>query len=572
MKLIFVLAAALSTACAASVQPKEYPDYTHSSGIALDSLDARNPQVVENLGVVCRVWGYVKYHHPAFDTPVLDADCELFGLLPRVAKAAPGERNAALYDWVRGLGPFTTDRAELDEALKELQCVETADLSWTRDTTQLGTPLSELLQELRYAQREKNRYTDFTPTGNFSMEGESTLGSLDDCGYRLLHLFRFWNVIEYFSPNRNLTDTPWSEIPEKYIPLFIPAPSTGYPETCQLRAELCDSHAAAVQYNMYGYKSIPAEVRNADDRVFVTADGPLRKGDEILSIDGRDWKRTHDGLTRFEAASNDENRNYMTARCMLLSHRDTAVVELVRNGRRLTERIATRSIADWNPYDTERMRDTAGMRLIDDGVGYMTGVHYTAAGRARIMERFRDTKALVVDLRCYPREFMVFDFIGRYFLPRTVQHVTWLVPTGALPGVFYRLPATLPANPDNLIVQENPDCYKGRVVVLVDSSTQSQAEYTAMTFQATSRCTVVGTQTAGADGNVTALRMPGGDSGWFSGLGVYYPDGTNAQRTGVTIDVPVHATVEGLRAGRDEILEKALEIFRTGEYDPAKKE
>lgn len=234
MKLIFVLAAALSTACAASVQPKEYPDYTRSSGIALDSLDARNPQVVENLGLVCRVWGYVKYHHPAFDTPVLDADCELFGLLPRVAKAAPGERNAALYDWVRGLGPFTTDRAELDEALKELQCVETANLSWTRDTTQLGTPLSELLQELRYAKREKNRYTDFTPTGNFSMEGESTLGSLDDCGYRLLHLFRFWNVIEYFSPNRNLTDTPWSEIPEKYIPLFIPAPSTGYPETCQL--------------------------------------------------------------------------------------------------------------------------------------------------------------------------------------------------------------------------------------------------------------------------------------------------------------------------------------------------
>lgn len=53
------------------------------------------------------------------------------------------------------------------------------------------------------------------------------------------------------------------------------------------------------------------------------------------------------------------------------------------------------------------------------------------------------------------------------------------------------------------------------------------------------------------------------------GFGVYYPDGTNTQRAGVRIDVPVHATVEGLRAGRDEILEKALEIVRTGEYDPA---
>ena len=41
-----------------------------------------------------------------------------------------------------------------------------------------------------------------------------------------------------------------------------------------------------------------------------------------------------------------------------------------------------------------------------------------------------------------------------------------------------------------------------------------------MAFQATPRCTVVGTQTAGADGNISALVMPGGDFGYLSGLGV----------------------------------------------------
>ncbi|WP_418992382.1 S41 family peptidase [Alistipes sp.] len=572
MKILLVLAAALSTACAGSTQPKQYPDYSRSSGIALDSLDARNPQVVENLGVVCRIWGYVKYHHPAFDTPALDADCELFGLLPRVAEAAPAERNAALYDWVRGLGGFTTDRAEYDRALAGLSCVEISDPSWIRDTARLGAPLARFLQELRYAKREKNRYTDFTPAGNFSMEGESTAGTMDDCGYRLLTLFRFWNVIEYFCPNRNLTDTPWNEIPEKYIPIFLPDPAPGNPEKCRLLAELCDSHAAAVQYNMFGYYSVPAEVRSADGRVFVIADGVLKKGDEILSIDGRGWDLTRCRLARFEASSNEENRDYTTARCMLLSHRDTAVVELVRGGRRMTGRLATRSIAQWNPYASERMRDTANLRLIADGVGYMTGLHYTAADGPRIIERFRDTKALVVDMRCYPREFMVFDFIGRYFLPRPTQHVTWLMPTGALPGLFYRMPYTLPVDPQKPDATVNPDYYKGRVVVLVDSSTQSQAEYTAMTFQAAPRCTVVGTQTAGADGNVTALRMPGGDFGFFSGIGVHYPDGTDTQRAGIRIDVPVHATVAGLQAGRDEILERALEIIRTGAQDPAKKE
>ena len=49
------------------------------------------------------------------------------------------------------------------------------------------------------------------------------------------------------------------------------------------------------------------------------------------------------------------------------------------------------------------------------------------------------------------------------------------------------------------------------------------------------------------------------------GFGVYYPDDPHTRTPGVWID----ATVEGLHTGCDEILEKALEMVRTGEYDSA---
>ena len=171
------------------------------------------------------------------------------------------------------------------------------------DTARLGNALPRLLRELRYAKREANRYTDFTANaGNFVMRNESTAGSSDDCGYRMLFLFRFWNVIEYFSPNRNLTDTPWGEIPEKYIPLFIPGQTPGNPNQAMLLRELCDSHSASVRYNMFGYNTVPAEVRNADDRVFVIADGPLRKlmllgEDEIKVSQYGQWIQI-DGIRR----------------------------------------------------------------------------------------------------------------------------------------------------------------------------------------------------------------------------------------------------------------------------------
>lgn len=44
----------------------------------------------------------------------------------------------------------------------------------------------------------------------------------------------------------------------------------------------------------------------------------------------------------------------------------------------------------------------------------------------------------------------------------------------------------------------------------------------------------------------------------YSSIGIYYPDGTNAQRAGVKIDRQVYPTVEGIRTGRDEVLEAAL--------------
>lgn len=164
--------------------------------------------------------------------------------MPQVAKATPAKRNKVLSEWVKGLGRFSTDKAEYDEALKTVKCTRTADLLWMDDSARLGNTLPRLLRELSYAKREANRYTDFTANaGNFVMRNESTAGSSDDCGYRMLFLFRFWNVIEYFSPNRNLTDTPWSEIPENTFRFSYPGK---HPAT-RTRPCSCGSCAIRIQ-------------------------------------------------------------------------------------------------------------------------------------------------------------------------------------------------------------------------------------------------------------------------------------------------------------------------------------
>jgi len=97
--------------------------------------------------------------------------------------------------------------------------------------------------------------------------------------------------------------------------------------------------------------------------------------------------------------------------------------------------------------------------------------------------------------------------------------------------------------------------------MIVNELSQSQAEYTAMAFRAGINTTIIGSTTAGADGNVSTIMLPGGLRTMISGIGVYYPDGTETQRIGIVPDIEIHPTVEGIRNGRDELLEKAIDLI-----------
>ena len=71
----------------------------------------------------------------------------------------------------------------------------------------------------------------------------------------------------------------------------------------------------------------------------------------------------------------------------------------------------------------------------------------------------------------------------------------------------------------------------------------------------------IGSQSAGANGNISKFTLPLGILGAFSGLGWYYPDGWVVNRQGVKIDHEIRPTLEGIRDGRDEMLEAALSLI-----------
>ena len=101
-----------------------------------------------------------------------------------------------------------------------------------------------------------------------------------------------------------------------------------------------------------------------------------------------------------------------------------------------------------------------------------------------------------------------------------------------------------------------------RKILLVDPRAISYAESITGYFVAHAKGTLVGEATAGANGNVSTIDVPGGYAMRFTGMLVTSHDGRHFHAKGFEPDVHVVPTLEGIKAGRDEVLERALELAR----------
>ncbi len=72
---------------------------------------------------------------------------------------------------------------------------------------------------------------------------------------------------------------------------------------------------------------------------------------------------------------------------------------------------------------------------------------------------------------------------------------------------------------------------------------------------------IVGETTAGTNGNINIVQLPGGYRVVFTGMKVLKHDGSRHHGVGIAPTVPVSPTLAGIGEGRDEQLEKAIEVL-----------
>jgi C-terminal processing protease CtpA/Prc len=555
-------------------RPEPFPaendrEFDGGSHIVFPELNKRNIHDLELLG---RIWGFLKYHHPAIAKGNYNWDYELFRFLPDYLKMNDNvQRDELLLHWIDKLGnvPAYENRQSRSDSV-----FLKPDLSWM-ESSNMNRELKNRLQHIYQNRHQGHHYhimTGYFGNPLFLHENSYAEMPYPDTGFRLLALYKYWNMVHYFFPSKYLTDKDWNDVLGEYIPCFVDAKDELEYELTVIRlvGEICDSHAANLLeggnkiYASRGFWTAPVKVRFIENKLTVTGyytltdtvptheelkkTTGLKAGDIITHINGKAIDAIIDSLRIYYPASNEATRMNNMASDLLMSPQKTLRVDYITSGRR--KQIEMFIGYYLNLYD----RDSTGRYKFlgkDKDIGYVRHATLKDEDIPVIKREFMNTKGIILDIRVHPTS------AGRLLS-------SWFVSSET---PFIKHTKGNPDNPGEFIftrhenVTPSKETYKGKLVVLVNEETLSEGEYQAMMFRAGRNTTIIGSQTAGADGRVSDVFLPGGIRTWISGLGVYYPDGRETQRIGIVPDIEVKPTIKGVREGRDELLEKAIEII-----------
>ncbi|MEL7221897.1 MAG: S41 family peptidase [Bacteroidota bacterium] len=100
-----------------------------------------------------------------------------------------------------------------------------------------------------------------------------------------------------------------------------------------------------------------------------------------------------------------------------------------------------------------------------------------------------------------------------------------------------------------------------KIVFIIDGRAISYAESYMSFIEGYQLATIVGQPTAGTNGNVNPFDLLGGYSLSWTGMKVFKHDGSQHHGIGILPDIYVNKTIAGVRAGKDEFLEKAIEVI-----------
>ncbi|MDR7857739.1 S41 family peptidase [Tissierella sp.] len=548
-----------------------------NKGSKIDEISLTDNNI-DNLYLLGKVWGFLKYYHPYVAKGEYNWDYELFRVLPRIIEVEnTDERDEMLCNWIESLGDYEAGRYPLEN---EWDIKVNIDLNWIENSN-LKQGLILQLTDIKKARRRLNsKYADVSKymiNPDFKNEKPYSQMTYPDAGYRLLSLYRYWNIIEYYFPYKYLIEEDWNNVLKEFIPKFLDASDELEYNlvVLELITRINDSHAVVEKSKIldqyWGINYSPIKVAFIEDKLVVidyynkelVQQSGLKIGDIITNINNKTVEDIVIEMEPYVPASNHPTKLRNISRDILRTNEESLRIDYISNDeinwtevKCYPKEVLNSDISEFNRLVKNNNADTY-YKVIDSDIGYIYPGLFKAEYEKELLANIKDTKGLIIDFRSYPME-PIMPVLGNYLFPESIQFAKFTKGSLEEPGSF-----SFQHNSE--IGMTNDYYYKGKIVIIINEISQSQSEFTTMAFRKAPNAIVIGSNSAGADGDVSFFYLPGNIYTRITAAGVYYPDGGETQRIGIIPDIEVNPTIEGIKAGRDELIEKAIQIIKEDE-------
>lgn len=384
----------------------------------------------------------------------------------------------------------------------------------------------------------------------------------EDPAVRAAGVVVVWNVLQHFYPYFGVVEADWGVVLEETLARALAArDAAGYVRALnRMLHHLEDGHAHASHPSLGERRGLPIRTAWIAEQVAVVATGDTavaRPGDIVFSVDGEPaWQ----WLER-EAGRLSGSEPWRRHRALALDRGfgrgeagTTARLKLLRDGRVLEVSVA-RDVTHL-PEETR----PASFTEVAGGVFYVDLTRTPMSEIEVRLEELAAARGVIFDLRGHPADNRV-RVIPAHLSTDTLRSGHWRVPYVLHPD--RRDPVGWDDRGRWVLPPRTPR-FRGRAVFLSDARTVSFPEGILDMVAHHGVAEIVGRATAGVTGNINPFTVPGDVTVSWTGMKYLKPDSARHHGIGVRPTVPVRRTLEAVRQGRDEDLERAVEVIGGG--------
>ena len=385
--------------------------------------------------------------------------------------------------------------------------------------------------------------------------------------FQIASVITTWNNLRFFHPYSDINKIDWDSLLNQTIVNTYKTNNEVdfFIVFSQMLSSLNDGHVFTRLECTHGIFQqfvlpylLPFEVKvNDSTAIIINGENPywekLPKGSKIDSINGKsisDWINFQLGLK-----SGSKQRKYFDLQTSLFSsYTDTIFAITFTNPENIRQTVQLKGARRWfwgidKPKSSFLQEQSDGIYVLNFGSQIASKKKMKKA--IKTLQKQKDLKGIIIDFRSV-RYFT--DELLAYMTKVKIKSPDWNVPVKSSPerSKYYT---------QNYYIKQKNKTLNVPIVFLTDASIMSYGETVMQMVKNYKLGTIVGTNTAGCNGNATRFMTPVFNVWAYTGMYVENIDGSQLYNVGIIPDYYVENTADDIVNGIDRQMEKALNIL-----------